>query len=115
MEAFKVLQAPFDGTVTARNIDIGALINAGSSTPLFTVSQVTPLRVYVNVPESLAAAVKAGVRANLRFDSFPGTRSPLKSLRLRAPSTQRRALSHAIGDSQYGWKTLSRSIHDDSF
>ena len=76
MEAFKVLRAPFDGTVTVRNTDIGALINAGSGTPLFIVSQVAPLRVYVNVPESLAAAVKAGTRANLTFDSFPGTRFP---------------------------------------
>ena len=76
MEAFKVLRAPFDGTVTVRNTDIGALINAGSGTPLFTVSQVAPLRVYVNVPESLAAAVKVGTRANLTFDSFPGTRFP---------------------------------------
>jgi RND family efflux transporter MFP subunit len=76
MEAFKVLRAPFDGTVTVRNTDIGALINAGSGTPLFTVSQVAPLRVYVNVPESLAAAVKVGTRANLSFDSFPGTRFP---------------------------------------
>jgi membrane fusion protein, multidrug efflux system len=76
MEAFKVLRAPFDGTVTVRNTDIGALINAGSGTPLFIVSQVAPLRVYVNVPESLAAAVKAGTRANLTFDSFPGIRFP---------------------------------------
>jgi RND family efflux transporter MFP subunit len=49
MQAFKVLHAPFDGTVTARNTDIGALINAGPGNPLFIVSQVTPLRVYVNV------------------------------------------------------------------
>ena len=76
MEAFKVLRAPFDGTVTARNTDIGALINAGSGSPLFIVSQVAPLRVYVNVPESLAASVKAGTKANLTFDSFPGTRFP---------------------------------------
>ena len=79
MEAFKVLRAPFDGTVTVRNTDIGALINAGSGTPLFTVSQVVPLRVYVNVPESLAAAVKVGTRANLTFDSFPGTAFPSSS------------------------------------
>jgi RND family efflux transporter MFP subunit len=76
MEAFKVLRAPFDGTVTARNTDIGALINAGSGSPLFTVSQVAPLRVYVNVPESLAASVGTGTKANLTFDSFPGTRFP---------------------------------------
>jgi membrane fusion protein, multidrug efflux system len=76
MEAFKVLRAPFAGTVTARNTDIGALINAGSGSPLFIVSQVSPLRVYVNVPESLAASVKAGTKANLTFSSFPGADFP---------------------------------------
>ena len=76
MEAFKILQAPFDGTVTARNTDIGALVNASSGSPLFIVSQVAPLRVYVNVPESLAASVKAGTKANLTFDSFPWRRVP---------------------------------------
>ncbi len=76
MEAFKVLRAPFDGTVTARNTDIGALINAGSGNPLFVVAQVTPLRVYVNVPESLATSVQAGTKANLTFDSFPGAHFP---------------------------------------
>ena len=76
MEAFKILHAPFDGMVTARNIDVGALVSTNSSTPLFIVSQVAPLRVYVNVPESLAASIKAGVKANLRFDTFPGTQFP---------------------------------------
>jgi membrane fusion protein (multidrug efflux system) len=76
LEAFKILHAPFDGMVTARNIDIGALVSTNSSTPLFIVSKVAPLRVYVNVPESLAASIKAGVKANLRFDTFPGTQFP---------------------------------------
>jgi RND family efflux transporter MFP subunit len=75
-EAFKILRAPFAGIVTARNIDIGALVNASSGSPLFIVSQVAPLRVYVNVPESLAASIKAGVKANLPFDTFPGTQFP---------------------------------------
>ena len=76
LEAFKILHAPFDGMVTARNIDIGALVSTNSSSPLFIVSQVAPLRVYVNVPEGLAASIKAGVKANLRFDTFPGTQFP---------------------------------------
>jgi membrane fusion protein (multidrug efflux system) len=76
LEAFKILHAPFDGIVTARNIDIGALVNASSGSPLFIVSQVAPLRVYVNVPESLAASIKAGVKANLTFDAFPGAQFP---------------------------------------
>ena len=76
LEAFKILHAPFDGMVTARNIDIGALVSTNSSSPLFIVSQVAPLRVYVNVPESLAASIKAGVKANLTFDAFPGAQFP---------------------------------------
>jgi membrane fusion protein, multidrug efflux system len=71
LEAFKVLKAPFDGIVTARNTDIGAMVNAGSGTPLFVVAQVKPLRVYINVPESMAHQVTVGDRAELRFDEFP--------------------------------------------
>ena len=76
MEAFKILHAPFDGIVTARNIDIGALVSASSGSPLFVISQVAPLRVYVNVPESLAASIKVGIKAILTFDTFPGTQFP---------------------------------------
>jgi RND family efflux transporter MFP subunit len=75
-EAFKVLRAPFNGIVSARNTDIGALINAGSGASLFTISQVSPLRVYVNVPERLAASVKPGAKANLTFEAFPGEKFP---------------------------------------
>ena len=75
-EAFKVLRVPFDGIISARNTDIGALINAGSGASLFTISQVSPLRVYVNVPERLAASVKTGASANLTFEAFPGTKFP---------------------------------------
>ena len=71
LEAFKVLKAPFDGIVTARNTDIGAMVNAGSGTPLFVVAQVKPLRVYINVPESMAHQVTVGDRAELKFDEFP--------------------------------------------
>jgi multidrug efflux system membrane fusion protein len=73
-EAFKVLRAPFDGIISARNTDIGALINAGSGASLFTISQVSPLRVYVNVPERLAASVKPGEKANLTFEGYPGAK-----------------------------------------
>jgi RND family efflux transporter MFP subunit len=71
LEAFKVLKAPFDGIVTARNTDIGAMVNAGSGRPLFVVAQVKPLRVYINVPESMAHQVTVGDKAELRFDEFP--------------------------------------------
>jgi RND family efflux transporter MFP subunit len=76
LEAFKLLRAPFDGIVSARNTDIGALVTSGSGTPLFTVAQVSPLRVYVSVPESKAPYVKAGTQADLTFDSDPGRKFP---------------------------------------
>jgi RND family efflux transporter MFP subunit len=81
LEAFKVLKAPFDGIVTARNTDIGAMVNAGSGTPLFVVARVKPLRVYINVPESMAHQVTVGDRAELKFDEFPDRRFAGKVVR----------------------------------
>ena len=74
--AFKIVQAPFDGIVSARFTDIGALINANSGAQLFTVAQVDPLRVYVNVPQTLESSIKPGTKAELTFDSFPGRKFP---------------------------------------
>lgn len=75
---FNVLRAPFDGIVSERNTDIGALINSSTQAPLFVVSQISPLRIYVQVPESLAAMVKPGTAADLTFDTFPGRKFPAK-------------------------------------
>jgi RND family efflux transporter MFP subunit len=72
LEDFKIVKVPFDGLVTARNTDIGALVNSGSGNPLFTVAQVKPLRVYINVPEGMAQDVAVGANAELRFNEFPG-------------------------------------------
>ncbi len=81
LEAFKKLRAPFDGIVTMRNTDIGALINAGSGNALFTVAKISPLRVYVSVPESMASYVKEGTKADLTFDPFPGKKFPAQVVR----------------------------------
>jgi RND family efflux transporter MFP subunit len=83
LESFKRVLAPFDGVVTARNTDIGALINAGQSTgaQLFRVSDVTRLRVYVQVPEQYAPQTPAGVEAQLRFNEHPGVEYPAKVVR----------------------------------
>jgi RND family efflux transporter MFP subunit len=69
LESFKRVLAPFDGVVTARNTDIGALINAGQSagSELFRVADTHKLRIYVQVPEAYAAAAKPGLEAELRF------------------------------------------------
>ena len=72
LEDFKIVKAPFDGIVTARNTDIGALVNSGSGNPLFVLAQVKPLRVYINVPENMAQDVAVGANAELRFNEFPG-------------------------------------------
>jgi RND family efflux transporter MFP subunit len=74
LENFKRLAAPFDGIVTARNTDIGALINAGSNapTPLFKIADMHEMRVYVRVPQSYAAELKPGLHASLTEPQYSG-------------------------------------------
>jgi RND family efflux transporter MFP subunit len=83
LESFKRVVAPFDGVVTARNTDIGALINAGQAmgSQLFRVSDVTRLRVYVQVPEQYAPQMRPGVAAQLRFNEHPGVEYAAKVVR----------------------------------
>ncbi|HYG07811.1 MAG TPA: efflux RND transporter periplasmic adaptor subunit [Stenotrophomonas sp.] len=71
---YKQLVAPFDGVVTARNTDVGALINTGSSagSELFVVSDLSRLRVYVSVPQRQVAAIRPGVHAQLVVPERPG-------------------------------------------
>jgi RND family efflux transporter MFP subunit len=74
LESFKRVIAPFDGVVTARNTDIGALISAGqtSGSALFRVADMRKLRIYVDVPEPYAAQTKPGIEVALRFNEHPG-------------------------------------------
>jgi RND family efflux transporter MFP subunit len=74
LESFKRVVAPFDGIITARNTDIGALINAGESagTELFRLADTHKLRIYVQIPEPYAAAAKPGLEAELRFPEQAG-------------------------------------------
>lgn len=80
MESFKRVIAPFNGVVTQRNTDIGALINAGQSTgtALFRVADTERLRIYVSVPQPYAAAVRPGVTADLVFAEDARKRYPAK-------------------------------------
>ncbi len=73
-EAFKRVTAPFDGIVTARNTDVGALINAGSSAgqQLFEVSDLHKVRIYVQVPQAFVAALHPGLQATLTMPQYPG-------------------------------------------
>ncbi len=80
LQAFEKIYAPFDGVITARNTDIGALIDSGSSggtrTELFHIAQPDKLRVYVNVPEVYSQAAKPGLTADLALSEFPGRLFP---------------------------------------
>jgi RND family efflux transporter MFP subunit len=74
MESFKQIVAPFDGVVTARNTDIGALINAGSAAgqQLFEVSDLHEVRIYVEVPQAFSADLRPGLKANFELPQNPG-------------------------------------------
>jgi RND family efflux transporter MFP subunit len=78
LQAFEKIYAPFEGVITARNTDIGALIDSGGSggsrTELFHIAQPDKLRVYVNVPEAYSQAAKPGLSADLALSEFPGRR-----------------------------------------
>jgi RND family efflux transporter MFP subunit len=76
MESFKNIVAPFDGIVTQRNTDIGALINVGSGSsaglPLFEVSDLHKIRIYVQVPQVSSAALTSGLKATFEMPQYPG-------------------------------------------
>ena len=77
MANFKNITVPFDGVVTARETDVGALINAGSGTgggsgpELFRVADIHMMRIYVQVPQQLSAGIKAGLNAELHLPQYP--------------------------------------------
>ncbi len=72
-KAFANIVAPFDGVVTARNVDVGSLVRAdGVDTPaLFTVADIHQMRIYVPVPETYAAELKDGMKATLEVPEYP--------------------------------------------
>ena len=77
LEAFKRIVAPFDGIVTQRNTDVGALINAGSGVgggngpQLFRVVDVHQMRVFVQVPQEMSASIHVGLTANMALSQYP--------------------------------------------
>ena len=79
LERYKRLVAPFDGLVTARTTDVGALINAGSGggPPMFVVSQIEKLRAYVNVPQNYVPSIRVGsTKAQISVPEHPGKSFP---------------------------------------
>ena len=80
---FERIIAPFDGTISARATDIGALINAGSNPnakPLFRIVQTNPLRVYVKIPQAYSSIIKPNMVVSLHFAEHPGVSFPAKLL-----------------------------------
>lgn len=71
MQSYMVVRAPFDGVITQRNVDVGALVNAGN-TLLYRIAQTATLRIYVNVPQSNASTIHPGQAALLTVSNLPG-------------------------------------------
>ena len=73
LAGYKKITVPFDGVVTARDTDVGALINAGggSGPPMFVISDIRKLRVYVNVPQSYVPAIRVGAKAVISMPEYP--------------------------------------------
>lgn len=74
MKAYATIRAPFAGVVTARNADIGDLVGPGASSqqPMFTIADISRIRLYVSVPQNYAAAMKPGLQARLTVPDYPG-------------------------------------------
>jgi RND family efflux transporter MFP subunit len=84
LESFKHIYAPFSGVITRRNVDPGTLVNAGNGGTtqlLFSLAQTDPMRVYVNVPETYAAAIRPGIGAYLELTQYPGEKFQGKVVR----------------------------------
>ena len=81
LQSFARITAPFAGTITARQTDVGQLISAGSGRELFRLAQTGTLRVYVRVPQTIARGIAAGQTAEVRIPEFPGRFFPAKVVR----------------------------------
>jgi RND family efflux transporter MFP subunit len=85
LQSFEKIYAPFDGVVTARNTDVGQLIDSGSSggvgRELFHVAAIRTLRVYINVPQQYSVAARPGILADLTLAQFPGRKFQGKLVR----------------------------------
>lgn len=79
--SFEKVAAPFGGTVTARNIDVGQLITTGSGRELFHIAQTQTLRVFSRVPQTLSREITAGSTAEMTFTELPGRKFTAKVVR----------------------------------
>jgi membrane fusion protein, multidrug efflux system len=81
LKSFARVTAPFAGTITARDTDVGQLITAGNGRWLFRLAQTNPLRVYVHVPQTLSRAIEVGQGADLSISEIPGRKFEAKIVR----------------------------------
>ena len=107
MQSFKRIHAPFDGVITARNVDVGTLIDAGSggaSEELFHIVSTRRLRVYVNVPQANVRDAQPGVEAELTLPEFPGQKFKGKLVRTAQAidATTRKLLAEIEVDNSKG-------------
>ncbi|HEY1767497.1 MAG TPA: efflux RND transporter periplasmic adaptor subunit [Terracidiphilus sp.] len=72
LQSFEKIYAPFDGVVTARNVDVGQLINQGAGAELFHMQALQTLRVYTNLPQLYSRSIKRGMKVALTFPEHPG-------------------------------------------
>lgn len=72
LQKFRIIHAPFDGVITARSTDIGALIGASNPKELFHIASMDRLRIYVNVPQIYTAAIRKGLEADITIQNLPG-------------------------------------------
>ena len=72
LKSFARVMAPFEGTITQRTIERGALVTSGNATPLFKIAATDPMRVFVQVPQDVAPSVKTGGQAKVTVREYPG-------------------------------------------
>jgi RND family efflux transporter MFP subunit len=117
LQSFNQLVAPFDGVVTSRGIDIGQLVTAGgnSGRPLYTVSDIHRVRIYVNVPQAFLAGLMPGLPASLALPQYPSETFPAKLATTSNAVTQdsRSALVELHADNPDGrlWPGSFAEVH----
>jgi RND family efflux transporter MFP subunit len=74
LQLYQLVSAPFDGVITARKVDVGSLINAGSGagSEMFRLADISKIRVFVQVPQASAALIQSGIKAELKASDQPG-------------------------------------------
>ena len=98
LQSFEKIYAPFDGVITARNTDIGHLINSGAGGPateLFHIADTRSVRVFVNVPQDYSQSAQPGLTADLTLQEFPNRR--FKGKLVRTANAIDPVFAHAAG------------------